>query len=185
MPDPSSYYASPSGPGSVPLPSTPTYPNHAGGGIPSPQVFAIGSVIPPPQLNQPPVARSTHPDQQYYSSAMSPPPTTSYGYGAEPQPQMYQQQSQPYYPQQQQLQQPQYDYGGAPMAMDPYGGPPAGFATSPGAYPQASPIDRLPPPPAFIPQQQGHQQVQHQQQPQRVQQTQPQHESLDDAYGGF
>ena len=186
MPNPNSYYASPSGPGSIPLPSTPTYPAHNAAALPSPQVFAIGSVLPAPQLNQPPAARSfsPHDQQQFYSRAPSPPSAPaahSYGYGA-PEPQMYQQQPQQYYPQQPQ-QQPQYDYGGAPMMGDPYGGAPGGFATGPGAYSQASPIDRLPPPPAFIPQQQGHQQIQHQQQqPQRVQQQQP---DLDDAYGGM
>lgn len=190
MPNPSGYYASPSGPGTIPLPSTPV-----GGAFPAPQVFAIGSVIPPPQLNQPPIARASHPQdqQQFYSSAprpISPPAAnaSTYGYGA-PEPQMYQQQPQQYYPQQHQqsFQPQQFDYGGAPVAMDPYGQGGA-FATSPGAYPQASPIDRAPPPPAFIPQQQAHQQVQHQQQqqqPQRVQQHQQPQPDLGDAYGGM
>lgn len=189
MPNPSSYYTSPTGSAHVPLPPPPPSAAYA---LP-PQVFAVGAVVPSAaHMNQSHVSRA-QPD--FYSSspqsngylppsnrALSPPlaaPASNWGYGGQPQPQQ-----QPAHPVQQQQvysqQQQKLDFG-ATSPLDPYTQQHAG-QHSPGAYGMSSPIDRKPPPPVFLlPQHHQH----HQQLQQQQKKAPPPAEDLDDAYGGM
>ncbi|KAL7415736.1 hypothetical protein BDY24DRAFT_268643 [Mrakia frigida] len=190
MPNIGSYYTSPTGSAHIPLPP----PSSSAYSTGPAQVFAVGSVMPPPQISQPPMARgqpefypSAYPTQGGIDRVMSPPLAPgggAWGYGQQQQQQQQQRQLPPQqfgYPvdQKQYPQQQQFDYGGPPP-LDPYSQYPQ--QQSPGAHPMSSPIDRMPPPQAYLPQQHHQQQLQQQQQTRKAP---PPADDLDDAYGGM